>query len=127
MLALLLRLGQRLELNDFHPAGEGVAKMGEQQQIRGPGEKETSGAAVLIYRDLEGAEQSWCALDLVEDHRIWERCDKAGRIAARGCEERLFVEADVGERRREGTGQGAFPALARSKEANDGCVGQRRF
>ena len=124
--SFLLCLGERMKLNDFHPAGERVAQLGNQQQIGGTREKESPGAAVPVNSSLKSPEKSGGTLNFVQNHRIREGSNESGGIIACRSQERLFIETDIRQSRRKGSGQGAFSTLARTKQTGHRRVGERR-
>ena len=77
---LLLRLGERLQEQALHPAGQRVGEARELEQVRRPGQQEAAGPAVGIDRGLDGEQEFGCTLDLVDGDALGKLADEAGAV-----------------------------------------------
>ena len=113
-----------MQFEDGHPARQGVAELGQQQEVGGAGEEKSAGAPIPVHGELERAQQLGDALDLVEDHAVGQCGEKAVGVRL-GLGERIgIVEADVAVARGEGAGERGLAALARAEQAHHRGVGE---
>ena len=121
-----LALGERPQLDDLHPAGQGVGEPAQRQHLGGPGEQELPGTRVGIDGYLDRPEQPRSQLNLIDHHEAVV-LDEAGRIVLCSAQRRRIVQqADHGVRVPQGgdPGQGALAGLPGAVERDDPRIGQ---
>src|SRR5688500_2551387 len=123
-LALFLGFGERVELNDFHPSRERIAEL--RQQVGRSGQQEAPRTPVVVDGDLDRAQQLGRALNLVERDLFRQRGDESRRVAARGRQDAVVVQAEICALGAKRACERALAALARAKQADDRRVGERR-
>ena len=122
-----LSLGQGVEAPDLHPTRQRVGEFRNQKHVRRSSEEESSGRSLAIHRSLEGREDPWGALDLVENRPLRQVANEAHGISCGRSQGHIVVEAQVGIALPPSHHlcQGRLPALAGSVDQDHGRVRQR--
>jgi hypothetical protein len=122
-----LALGERMQPQDAHAAGERVGELGHEQDIRGTRQDEPSGGPVTVDGNLERGEDLGNSLDLVKDRSWTQPFHESDGIESGRTLDRLVVERHVAVTARlaDEASQRGLAALARPVNQDGRRVGER--
>lgn len=122
-----LALGERVQPQNAHAAGERVGEARHEQDVGGARQDEPSGGPPLVDGRLERCEDLGDALDFIEDRSPRQPFHETDGVVSGGVPDGLVVERHVAVATwlADGSGQRGLAALARPVNQDGWRVGQR--